>query len=137
MSIHLSEGGAASAHEIPLLGLFGAADMSTVSLIYVSQQTGGIEQARKRVRRQWKDGLVPRFAERVRALEPQAQVWAAAEDDLMITTVTQRDDLDHELTLHAIFVDVAREYPTAATGALVVRTVGETRDDVDLGERVA
>jgi hypothetical protein len=139
MSLLYPEASTASGGEITLRSYLGQADTS-VRLVFVSSSLETLSEARSRVRRfdiaEWTN-MVERFAENSRELDVDAEVWASAEPELLVTVVTPRDDLDHELALHAIFVDSVRNLDDPALGGLVIRTPDDARaHELNLGQRL-
>jgi len=129
---------ATSASEITLLDYWKWVDTPTVRVVLAPQQTETLTMARTRVARAdasaWQE-LTRQFVDRLKDLDPTAQVWSLP-DENCLTLVTGRDELDHELALHAVWVDLSRGRFPAATGALVVETTAEAAKASTLGERL-
>ena len=114
-----------------------------IRLVGGTTASGSIDEARRRVhhadiaefRR-----LVDDFAARAERLDREAEIWVSygQSDDLRITVVTPRDELDHELALHAILIELAGEFRDPSIGDLTIRTPAEVErlDRLSLGERL-
>jgi hypothetical protein len=137
MSLMFPETSAATADELTLSGDLMGADIAPVRLLLLTQ-TEMVEMARDRVRKfeiaEW-SVLVGRFVERVSALDPNAEIWVD-EGERLVTVVTPRDELDHELALHASFVDLSRSVHDPTIANLTVRTPADAQR-TGFGQRVA
>lgn len=133
-----AETSAATADEITLRSYLGEADTAAFRLIYRYQDDAQtVENARRHVRTfemaEWAI-LVGRFVERAHALDPDAEIWVN-ESERLVTAITPRDDLDHELALYAAFVDLSRSVHDPSIANLSVRTQGEDTS-LAMGQRV-
>jgi hypothetical protein len=77
--------------------------------------------------------LAVRFAERVRDRPGLRDVMVVAtEPDLLVAAVVEEADMNRDLELHAVFVDVAREFKDPSMGDLTILVEGE--DELPAGK---
>jgi len=120
----------------------GADKPVQMTVVFTAATSGlSLQEARKRVHRAdvaEQRTVAERFAARTTEIDAEAQVWALFGPEFVVTVVTERQELDYELTLHAIFVDLARDMRNVAAGDLMIRQPVELETaEVTLGDRVA